>query len=458
MIKRILIVVVILIVIVGAVLYKALPMLKGGVEAYLFGYSLVLMDVTRSATTEEGVYKLPPNHIIHVQFYPDHHFRRVVRPNNDTIYSSAWLDLQSEPMILSVPDTNGRYYVMPFMDAWTNVFAMVGKRTTGTRAGHYLIAGPGWKGEAPGNVPVIRSPTNMVWMIGRIQANGKSDFENVFRLQEKLSLMPLSKLSDGPANRTFASRKQPSGDADINPSAIVEQMSADEFFKRLNRLMAEQPPAAADAPILKKLAVFNIAPGKPFDINDLSFLRRFCLKKALSVARKKLKEIAESDRSSENGWAVIRKGIGVYGTEYNVRTLVSLMGLGALPPEEAAYPNSLKDKSGQWLSGEHNYRIHFETGKTPPIDAFWSLTMYDLNGFLTENAIGRYTIGDRDPLTYNEDGSLDILIQHNRPTEKDENWLPAPRGRFAVTLRLYMPKKAFLTGEWKLPFIKRMEK
>lgn len=174
------------------------------------------------------------------------------------------------------------------------------------------------------------------------------------------------------------------------------------------------------------------------------------------MANSKLQEIAETDRSTENNWAVVRNGIGVYGTDYNVRAFVSLIGLGALPPEEAAYPNAAKDGEGQPLSGKHAYRIHFDAGKTPPVDAFWSLTVYDEKGFLIENPIDRYTIGDRDALTFSSDGSLDILIQHERPEGNISNWLPAPADDFAVTMRLYLPKPDFLDGHWKLPPIERL--
>ena len=206
---------------------------------------------------------------------------------------------------------------------------------------------------------------------------------------------------------------------------------------------------------MKTLAEFGVVPGKPFDIEEQGIVRRLLLRKAVDVARSKLKEIEASDRSSENNWVVVRDGIGVYGTEYSVRAFVSLIGLGALTPAEAAYPNTMKDSSGDPLNGRNRYRIHYAAGKTPPVDAFWSLTMYDEHGFLIENPINRYAIGDRDPLKFNTDGSLDILIQHEPPGQGEQNWLPAPAEAFAVTLRLYLPKDDFLNGTWKLPPIER---
>ena len=454
---RIILIIVVLSLVLAVGVRQTVRALKDGAQAYLFGYSLVLMDTTRQSMIRPESARAPLNHFTHVQYFPDHNFRLVVRPNNDTLYSTAWIDLSNEPLVLSVPDTAGRYYVMPFMDAWTNVFAMVGKRTTGTEAGNYLVAGPGWQGEVPEDVTLIRSPTNMTWLIGRIQANTEKDFENVGKLQQQIRLTRLSRWGSGQSNQAFIIRMGGEQVSGHNPSARVEQMSAEVFYSKLSRLMDQQPPAAVDGPILKKLAEFGIEPGKPFDIEQLGFFRRLLLEKSMELARQKLADTAKKDRSSENGWAVVREGIGVYGVNYQIRSFVSLIGLGALPPKEAAYANSQKDLEGQALSGKNHYRIHFDAGRTPPVSAFWSLTVYDVDGFLIDNPIRRYAIGDRDELKYNQDGSLDILIQHAQPSQGISNWIPAPAGAFAVTMRLYMPKSGFLNGNWRLPPIDRIE-
>jgi hypothetical protein len=454
--KRNLIIAALVIVVAGLGVHNGLKILKDGAQVYLFGYSLVLMDTTRQVMTDPAGGRAPINHFAHIMDFPDHNFRQVVRPNCDTLYSTAWIDLSAEPLILSVPDTADRYYVMPFMDAYTNVFASVGKRVTGTKSGQYLVTGPNWQGEVPDGLETIRSPTNMTWLIGRIQANGKNDFPNVHKLQDQFKLTPLSRLENGEANPGIRKNTETSEGKTKNPSDMVVRMSAGEFFASLSRLMAEQPPSKEDAPVIKTLAEFGVVPGKPFDIEKQGMVRRLLLKKAVDVARSTLKEIEESDRSSENNWAVVRDGIGVYGTNYSVRAFVSLIGLGALTPAEAAYPNAIKDSTGNFLNGKNRYRIHYDAGKTPPVDAFWSLTMYDERGFLIENPINRYAIGDRDPLKFNPDGSLDILIQHERPDQGEQNWLPAPADGFAVTLRLYLPKDDFLNGTWKLPPIERI--
>jgi len=327
--KWVLLVVVILALVFVVFAQKSIRMLKDGAEAYLYGYPLVLIDTNRQVTTGTRQGQTPVNHFSHVRVFPDHRFRLVVRPNCDTLYSSAWIDLTAEPLVLSVPDMGDRYYVMPFMDAWTNVFAYVGTRTTGSGPGNYLLAGPDWNGNMPPGVKKIQSPTNMVWLIGRIQANGAQDFFNVHRLQDQITLTPLSRWGAGEPNPGFIKASDSSNLRSADPMAMVAAMDPAAFFSKLAGLMGQQPPAAADGPMLEKLAEFGIAPGKPFDFEKLGFLRRLVLTRAVAVTREKMAAIAASDRSSENKWTVLRKGIGTYGTSYDVRAVVALVGLGA---------------------------------------------------------------------------------------------------------------------------------
>lgn len=437
--------------------YQAIEVVKAGAECYLFGYSLVLMDTTRQSMTGSNQGDVQVNHFSHVQYFPDHQFRQVVRPNNDTLYSTAWIDLAEDPLVLSVPEVKDRYYVMPLMDAWTNVFASVGTRETGTEAGDYLIAGPDWHGEVPNGLRLIRSPTNMAWMIGRIQTNTAADFDDVAKIQQQFTLTPLNTWGTGKPHSTRVVNHNHSQTAKDNPSARVAAMPASDFFSELSRLMGEQPPAETDRPILATLATFGVEPGEPFEFAKLGFVRRKLLEKSVDLARSRLLQATRKNRATENGWAVVRDGIGVYGDQYQVRSFVSMIGLGALEPVEAAYPNASLDHEGLPLRGDRRYRVHFDSGKTPPADAFWSLTVYDENGFLTDNEIKRYAIGDRDSLQRNQDGSIDILIQNDRPKGDISNWLPCPPDDFAVTMRLYLPKSEFLNGHWKLPPIVRLE-
>ncbi|MFT5888871.1 MAG: hypothetical protein ACI9BO_001694, partial [Zhongshania sp.] len=222
-------------------------------------------------------------------------------------------------------------------------------------------------------------------------------------------------------------------------------------------LMAEQYPPAVDTVMLASLESIGVAPGEPFDSSKVNFIQRRLLGLAIAITQEKIAEQLAADRATENGWSVIRSDIGSYGVNYSIRAAVSMIGLGALPPEEASYPNAVADMNKQPLSGRSSYRIHFEPGQTPPVDAFWSLTLYDVQGFLVGNAIERYAIGDRDKLNFNADGSLDILIQKDAPSVSDANWLPAPVGQFALTLRLYSPRAEFLSGSWQLPPVMLMQ-
>jgi hypothetical protein len=345
---------------------------------------------------------------------------------------------------------------MPLMDAWTNVFATVGKRSYGTQAGHYLIAGPQWQGTVPDNTVRIDSPTDMVWIIGRIQTNGKADIPNVAELQEQFTLTPLDRWHQRLANPSNPVVQRASQSA-LDPYQQIEQMTAAEFFSLLAALMTEQRAGPQDGPAMEGLVKIGVIPGLEFEADQLSWMDHYLLDYALKVTRSAIKERLKGDRALENGWAVQRDTIGEYGTDYAMRAAVAMIGLGALPPAEASYPNTAVDSQGAVLSGSHSYRLHFPAGETPPVNAFWSLTLYDQDGFLVANPIGRYTLGDRDELVYNADGSLDLHIQQVAPREGQANWLPTPEGNFALTLRIYHPKPEFLDGSWQLPAVERLK-
>lgn len=431
-----------------ACVYLALQQVKAAAQAYVYGYPLVLMDLTRQALGNGE----PINGFTHVRAFPDHTFRNVVRPNNDTLYSIAWLDLSTEPVVLSVPDTQGRYYVMPLMDAWTNVFAKVGKGNYGTQSGDYLIAGPGWRGAIPDGLVPITSPTNMVWMIGRIQTNGRDDVPVVARLQDQFHITPLQRWGSGkPTPAVIAGQDKKA--AAHNPKQQIKEMKGVEFYSRLARLMAEQPAAPEDVNMLATMAGIDLVPGETF---SPGILRAWLLDFAKRVTHEGIVKQLASDPVLENGWSVHRAIIGNYGEHYGVRTGVAMVGLGALPPEEAVYPNTKVDGAGRPLTGANAYKIHFPAGKVPPADAFWSITVYDTEGFLVANPIGRYALGGRDPLVFNPDGSLDLYIQHAAPQQFASNWLPAPEGDFALTMRIYLPGDSFLDGSWLMPTVEPM--
>jgi hypothetical protein len=433
----------------------AVQVIRQGANAYLFGYPLVLMELTRDSMASEAESGRGANHLYHMRNFPDASFRQVVRPNNDTLYSVTWFDLSRQPMIISTPTTD-RYYVLPFMDAWTNVFASIGTYSTGKQAGNYALVGPSWSGELPADIKKISSPTNMVWMIGRIQTNSKEDIAAVAAIQDQLSITPLDRWQlDEPYPATIISMENRAEPA--NPQATIDELGAQNFFNRLSYLMDAQPPTAADQEAVANLANFSIFPGQEFDLQLVAPLQRQLLVTGMKMANQKLHEATESKESSpkENGWTVWRDTIGNYGTNYAVRAGVALAGLGALSPAEAVYPTTHIDSTGLTLTGSNRYRIHFDTA--PPAEAFWSLTMYDTHGFLVANPINRYTIGDRDSLRFNTDGSLDILIQHQQPDSDSTNWLPAPEQDFSLTLRIYRPTPAFISGKWQLPAVEKLD-
>jgi hypothetical protein len=423
-------------------------------QAYVFGYPLVLMDVTRQVMTARA----PVNRFSHRRVFPDHNFTGVVSPNADTLYSIAWLDLSEEPLVLTVPAMGDRYYLMQLLDAWTNTFAAPGTRTTGNGAGTFAIVGPGWRGELPSALQEIRAPTNMVWLLGRIQTNGKADFTAVNALQDQFDLTGLSAWSQHESKSAGAPQLAPQGDARTAPVDQVAAMDAETFFTRFAALLPANPPAADDAPMVARTRELGIEAGKPFLLGKPDALATRSVTRGVSSAREGIVAAAKAVDPSraQNGW-MIRRDLGTYGTQYARRALVAWVGLGANPPEDAIYPTARVDKNGESLSGAHEYVLHFDRDALPPANAFWSLTMYNDRQFFVANPLARYAIGDRDALRFNDDGSLDLYVRHTSPgAARESNWLPAPPDAFNVMLRIYWPKPAALDGSWVPPAITKV--
>jgi len=425
-------------------------------EVFTYGYPLVLMDATRAAMTA----RTPPNTFMHRRTFPDHTFTEVVSPNIDTLYSSAWLDLTDGPIVLSVPDTAGRYYVMSMMDAWTNVFAAPGKRTTGTRRGNFAIVGPDWRGTLPKGVQEIRSPTAMVWILGRIQTNGKADFPAVHRLQDQFRLVPLSAWEKGA--RAVAPRPVPAlsplASTQMSPSEQVAAMDAQAFYSRLATLLKTNPPAPSDAPMVEKMRALGLEPGMPFKTTVLEPPVARGIQEGATAALTTLATMArQGSADAGNGW-VLHRDLGTYGTDYARRAATAWVGLGANLPKDALYATTRVDASGLPLQGSGRYVIHFPKGQLPPARAFWSVTLYNDRQAFASNAIGRYAISSRDRLRYNRDGSLDIYIQYDKPSDVPlSNWLPAPANALNLMLRAYWPEQALLDGSWMPPPVQRLE-
>ena len=391
--------------------------------------------------------------------YPTAAFRDVTAPNADTLYSSAFLDLSKEPYVLSIPDAHGRYYLFPMLDAWTTVFQVPGKRTTGTGSQTYAITGPGWSGTLPAGVTEYKSPTNMVWIIGRIYCTGTpADYRAVHAMQDKLSLVPLS--AYGKPYRPPPGKVDPSIDMKTPVRDQVNALDVAAYFNLMAQLMKDNPPTAEDAPMVARIAKIGIVPGQPFDITKLSPDAQNALKGVPKAAAGKVIGYLKDAGKQENGWSFFTK-TGIYGTDYLDRAFVTAIGLGANRPQDAVYPTSEVEAEGKPYSGANKYVMHFDKGELPPVNGFWSLTMYDANYFFVENPLNRYTLSARNKLKHNADGSVDLYLQHENPgKEKESNWLPAPADKFILMLRMYWPKEtppSILDGTWMIPGVKRAQ-
>jgi hypothetical protein len=436
------------------------------VEAYVYAYPLVTMEMTRRIMTNvaspEGT-RAPMGQFVRARTYPDASFRDVTAPNADTLYTTTWIDVSKEPWILSLPDMKGRYYLFPMLDGWTSVFQVPGKRTTGTKAQKYAITGPGWSGTLPAGVVEYKSPTGLVWILGRIYSTGTpEDYKAVHALQDQVSVVPLSVY--GKPYKPEPGKVDSAIDMKTAVREQVNAMDAAAYFKLFAELLKTNPPGAEDAPMVAKLAKIGVVPGQDFDAAKLEPE----VAKGLAGAPKPAQDlimgwlkagIAAGDLKLENGWLLTTK-TGLYGTSYLQRALITAIGLGANRPQDAIYPTSEGPDVVKKYSGARKYVMRFEKGHLPPVDGFWSLTMYDADYFFVANPLNRYTLSQRNKLKVNPDGSVDLLIQNESPgKDKESNWLPAPKGDFILMMRLYWPKEkppSILDGTWKIPEVKEV--
>ncbi|MFO0875906.1 MAG: DUF1254 domain-containing protein [Gemmataceae bacterium] len=433
-----------------------------GVEAYIYGYPLVTMEMTRrvmtNVATVEGT-RGPMGQFVNLRQYPTAAFRDVTAPNADTLYSTAWIDVGKEPYIVSIPNEKGRYFLLPMLSGWTDVFAVPGKRATGTDAQKYAITGPGWKGTLPKGVKPLQSSTNLVWIIGRTYCTGTpDDYKAVHALQDKYSLVPLS--AYGKAYLPPKGNVDPDIDMKTPVRDQVHRMDAATYFKTLALLMKDNPPTKADAAMVEKLARIGIVPGKDFDMRTLDPTMAKALQGVPTVAQGKILGHFKNAGVNKNGW-LYTTNAGTYGTDYLQRAFVTAIGLGANRPQDAIYPTSEVDGDGKPYDGANKYVLHFPKGQTPPAKGFWSLTMYNGDYFFVENPLNRYTLSPRNALQYNDDGSLDLYLQKDSPgKEKESNWLPAPAGKFILMLRLYWPQEqapSIIDGTWVPPAVRKVK-
>jgi hypothetical protein len=424
-----------------------------GVSAYLYFYPLVTMDITRKQLTNvaraKGMHS-PMNSFANLGAFPSADMRTVVRPNFDTLYSSVWLDLTKEPMIVSVPDTDGRYYLLPMLDMWTDVFASPGWRTTGTQAGDYAVIPPGWSGAIPAGVVRIDAPTPYVWIIGRTKTDGPRDYAAVHKVQAGLKITPISRWGSQP--EPISGTVDSSIDMKTPPKLQVDTMPAGKFFSYAAEILKGQPPHITDQPIIAQMKRIGIEQGNSFDIDKVDPAIQAGLETAPEDALALMAWKVTSLARVVNGWSMNTDTMGVYGNYYLKRAIVAQFGLGANLPEDAIYPLNLADDTGKPLDGANAYVLHFEKDGVPPVKAFWSVTLYDNQGFPIANSLNRFAVSSWMPFKYNPDGSLDLYFQNASPgANREANWLPAPKGPFNLTMRLYAPKSEILAGKWNPP-------
>jgi hypothetical protein len=426
-----------------------------GVDAYLYFYPLITMDVTRKVFTNVEPGKEfgrgPMNTFQSMPAYPAASDKGVVRYNFDTLYSAAWLDMTKEPMIVSVPDTNGRYYLLPMLDMWTDVFASPGWRTTGTQAANFLITPPGWSGTVPSGMTRIDAPTPIVWIIGRTKTDGPADYDAVHKIQAGYKVTPLSQ-NYSPPKVTI----DPSVDMKTPPKVQVDAMPAEKYFAYAAELLKTIPPHITDQPIIAQLKKIGFEPGQSYELGKANPSIRRALESVPEDAQQLMAWKVPTLARVVNGWSMNTDTMGVYGNYYLKRAIVTQLGLGANLPEDAIYPVNLADESGKPLDGTNKYTLRFDKGETPPANAFWSVTLYDSEGFQVANSLNRFNLASWMPLKSNADGSLDLYFQNESPgADKEANWLPAPKNAFNLLMRLYAPKSEALTGKWNPPPVKR---
>lgn len=375
----------------------------------------------------------------------------IVTPNNDTPYSWAWLDLRAEPWVLSVPEVpENRYVVFQWFDLFTYNFAYVGVLTTGRAAGHYLFAGPGWDGAVPDGIDrVFRAESDFIGCLGRTGLEGPDDVPNVQALQAEYRLAPLSAFAGTPAPAPAPPVAWPAWDE----SGALSH----DFIVYLNFLLGHTLPVhPSEVELMARFATVGIGPGVPFDAAALDAETRAAIDAGVAEGIKQL-EAAESELHTSIGAAGTRDQV----ESYLARAAVAAKGIYANSPEEAIYIGWIADQDRHPLSGQHRYEVRFPAGALPPVELFWSITMYDLPArLLVANPIDRYSIGDRTPdLVTADDGSLTLYVQREQPAHPQQaaNWLPAPPGPFTCIFRLYGPKPAILDGTWQQPPMTRID-
>jgi hypothetical protein len=424
--------------------------------SYIYGYAPIAIEATRSVATAvsdastEGF--APVNQLARSTHLPTAADKLIVRPNADVLATQAWLDLSFEPMILHLPDSGGRYYLVPMLDAYSNVFKSLGSRTTGTGAGDYAIVGPNWQGRLPSTLAgVVHAPTNMVWILGRTLVHNQADLANAVAVTSQWQLMPLTAypqfLLTGsyippvnvpitPPNPRFA----------LPPIGSGPGFSSPDFFDELLKVSLKNPPPPQQEP----LAAVLVGEGVLLQ----SLVTQDVESQAIAAFT------GENNTEQQvNGWRFNLQG-GNFGDNYLLRGTIARFGIGQNIPADAVYLHTSSDINNSPLDGSKAYVIHFTPDQVPQVNGYWSITVYGPLGFLIPNPIGRHSRGSESGLVSNADGSIDILLQSTAPTTLQSNWLPTPPTpvggkpfQFNLTMRLYEPGDAILNGTYTPPTV-----
>jgi hypothetical protein len=432
-------------------------------DGFVFGLPLVYIalqaDVMTNVSKPEGG-RAPFNQFDHHREFPDAKNNKIVGMNVDTLYSLANLELTAEPIVLVVPPMDGtRWWIMQVIDAWNDVPAAPGSRTHGHKGGPFAIVGPNFKGQVPAGLEIIRCDTSIAALGGRTYTGGPDDCAAVHTIQDGYQLIPLSqwKGTDTRYAPPASVPVKPGIDSRTPVPAQVFKMSAERFFSRLCELLVNNPARDADAPMMARLATLGITPAATFRMETFDAATRKAIEEGVAAGQQAVRDEESKMGEIVNGWQVARD-LGRYGTRYGYRAAWTFFAVGGNVVEDALYPLGLVDADGKKFDGANRYELRFATNEIPPVDAFWSLTLYDKNSYLVDNPINRYALGDRSNCTIGSDGSLTLYIQSESPgPDKERNWLPAPKaGTFKLALRLYVPKKQVADGTWRPPAVRRV--
>lgn len=443
----------------GAETVDKLALLK---DATIFTFPLLMIKATeiKGTNTETATWtQAPINQLIKVPVLADHTAKDVVTPNVDTIYTQAMIDLYQDAVVLELPRTD-RFSIMQFMDAYTSTITIIDCMTLPEGGEKFLLTGPYWKGEVPEGMTQIKCPSNSVWMLGRTICADFEDSANVRAIQKQMDMYTLT------AHLNCTQADKPKGEfveaENFIPRNFVLSRTMEQYFDLANKLMLLNPPSAADAEAVSAMAAIGVGPGLDFDpsiFGDEATVTALWAKNIQDVFAQITIDAAKF--AVVNGpWKMSGYPLGIWGTEYGYRAAVSIVAIGANPVDMAVYPNAATDSEGNALSGENKYIIHIDADGFPPMKehGFWSITAYNEVNYLIENEIGRYAIKNNTPYILNEDGSLDIYVQHEKPTDEKQlaNWLPISEAAFQLYLRVYLPEDEVLNNEWVMPSIQKV--